>query len=89
MTEVWCYFFKTSRTISTFNFSTTTTQNLRLFVLSHQNIFPFHLFISYAFLFTPFPIRIYSDLSGVDLGASARVPSPRMTEGTRDQTLRN
>ena len=56
MTEVWCYFFKSSRTISTFNFSTTTTQNLRLFVLSHQNIFPFHLFISYAFLFTPFPL---------------------------------
>ena len=56
MTEVWCYFFKSSRTISTFNFSITTTQNLRLFVLSHQNIFPFHLFISYAFLFTPFPL---------------------------------
>ena len=56
MTEVWCYFFKSSRTISTFNLSTTTTQNLRPFVLSHQNIFPFHLFISYAFLFTPFPL---------------------------------
>ena len=57
MTEVWCYFFKSSRTISIFNFSTTTQHKNWGYLYFLINIFsPLAFLYSYAFLFTPFPL---------------------------------